>query len=160
MNRPVIRQATVKDTLAMTEIMLDAFASSYALFMPKPYIRQWLDADKAGITAHNAAGRGGLAEYDGIPVGFTVLEDDYMAELWVATHAQGLGAGKALVIWAETQALDRGFSSIHLHCYGPNTAALAFYTKMGFGKNTEFLSRHIPGGPVSVWTMSKHLRQE
>jgi GNAT superfamily N-acetyltransferase len=61
---------------------------------------------------------------------------------------RGKGAGKALVAAAERGAADRGISILIAPIFAPNTGALSFYARAGFGEHGILLSK-TPGGTIT-----------
>ena len=155
MSAPHTRPATDLDVYILEQIYLDAFEASYAHFMPEPFVRQWHDDDMAAKTVRSGLKRCGVAEILGRPVGFVMYDDNTITELWVDPAYQGKGAGRALVEWIEAQYRAIGFPTITLYCYKANEAALDFYRGLRFRKASEFPSRDVPGGPVTVYNMVK-----
>ncbi|MUM78785.1 GNAT family N-acetyltransferase [Pseudodesulfovibrio sp. F-1] len=152
---PHTRAATQDDVFAMEQIMRDAFAQSYATFMPEQYVREWYDANTASRTVRIGLSRAGVAEIMGRIVGFVMYTDNTITELWVDPAYQGQGAGRALIHWIEEAFRAMGFPTITLYCYEANGPALEFYARMRFRRASSFDSRDVPGGPVRVYTMLK-----
>lgn len=56
----------------------------------------------------------------------------YIYDLEVRPERRGQGYGRAIMAAAEEQARRLGASSIGLHVHGPNSAARALYTSLGY----------------------------
>ena len=78
------------------------------------------------------------------PVGFVHLiqNTDYyeqthahIADLAVAAAAEGQGVARALLAYAETWALARGFTTLTLSVFSQNQHARRIYEKAGFGED-------------------------
>lgn len=152
---PYTRPATPNDVFAMEQIMRDAFAQSYATFMPEQYVREWYDGNMAERTVRTGLSRAGVAEIMGRVVGFVMYTDNTVTELWVDPAYQRQGVGRALIHWIESKFRAMGFPTITLYCYEANPDALEFFGKLRFRRASSFDSRDVPGGPVKVYTMLK-----
>ncbi|ALD19920.1 GNAT family N-acetyltransferase [Hymenobacter sp. DG25A] len=95
-------------------------------------------------TLHHPAPHSGvfLAEQQGQPVGvlhLTTSTDFYqqtqahITDLAVTTAAEGQGVGRALLAFAETWALERGYHWLTLSVFAQNSRARAVYERAGFG---------------------------
>jgi ribosomal protein S18 acetylase RimI-like enzyme len=142
---PHTRAATQNDVFVMEQIMRDAFAHSYATFMPEQYVREWYDDNTAERTVRIGLSRAGVAEIMGRVVGFVIYSDNAISELWVDPHYQRQGVGRALIHWIESEFRAMGFPTITLYSYAA----------MRFRRASSFDSRDVPGGPVKVYTMLK-----
>jgi ribosomal protein S18 acetylase RimI-like enzyme len=63
---------------------------------------------------------------------WTGVDDCWLEDLYVADDARGSGLGRALVTAAVERAAARGCRRIELDVNEANTAALAFYERLGF----------------------------
>ncbi len=87
-----------------------------------------------------------IAESDGAPLGFLYLErhTDYftgqahghVSMVALAKEAEGYGAGKALMQFAEDWARDNGLPFLALNVFGLNTRARALYERLGYAPDT------------------------
>jgi ribosomal protein S18 acetylase RimI-like enzyme len=84
-----------------------------------------------------------LAELKGAPVGFVVLsppdlpvattpDDIELKRIYLLHRFQGGGLGRRLVEWSVAQARSLGKKRLLLGVKADNTAALAFYDRVGF----------------------------
>ncbi len=84
-----------------------------------------------------------LAEVKGAPVGFVVLsppdlpvavtqDDIELKRIYLLHRFQGGGLGRALLEWSAVQARMMGKKRLLLGVKADNTAALAFYERVGF----------------------------
>jgi ribosomal protein S18 acetylase RimI-like enzyme len=84
-----------------------------------------------------------LAELKGAPVGFVVLsppdlpvavtqDDIELKRIYLLHRFQGGGLGRALLEWSAAQARLMGKKRLLLGVKADNTAALAFYDRVGF----------------------------
>jgi ribosomal protein S18 acetylase RimI-like enzyme len=84
-----------------------------------------------------------LAELNGAPVGFAVLsppdlpvaaatDDIELKRIYLLHRFQGEGLGRRLLEWSVSQARSAGKKRLLLGVKADNTAALAFYDRVGF----------------------------
>lgn len=83
---------------------------------------------------------------DGRPLGFLYAHerDDFfggpayghVSEIAVAAHAEGTGAGGALMREAERWAAERGFERLTLNVFATNDRARRFYERLGYATET------------------------
>ncbi|UOQ53539.1 GNAT family N-acetyltransferase [Hymenobacter cellulosivorans] len=66
---------------------------------------------------------------------FYQQEHAHLADLVVATAAEGQGVGRALLDYAEGWARARGYSWLTLSVFAQNTHARAVYERAGFGQD-------------------------
>lgn len=66
---------------------------------------------------------------------FYQQEHAHLADLVVATAAEGRGIGRALLDYAESWARTRGYSWLTLSVFAQNTHARAVYERAGFGQD-------------------------
>lgn len=90
-----------------------------------------------------------VVELDNEPVGFIGLIDDFIGGLFVDPAAHGHGLGKALVLHAA-----RLKGALDVEVYAANTAAVAFYRRMGFA-TTLHRSHDDEGQPFEVIRMHR-----
>lgn len=68
----------------------------------------------------------------GAPVGFCLVKDDELYQLFVAAEARGSGAAAALVADAEVRLAGSGVQTAWLACAIGNECAARFYEKCGW----------------------------
>lgn len=96
-----------------------------------------------------------VAELDGVPAGclhvltkvdfFTGRRHGHISVIAVTREAEGKGAGRALMAWADQWATDRGYGHVTLHVFPANTRARALYERHGYA--------------IDMLTMRKDVRQ-
>jgi len=87
--------------------------------------------------------------------GMTLIDRDWVSDLWVLTPFRGLGAGTALLATAEAEIAGRGHVIARLRLVGSNTKAKIFYEKRGWQAQREFPHEHLP---ITMIEMEKRLR--
>ena len=97
----------------------------------------------------------------GNPLGFHLVRDDELNQLFVAATARGTGAAHALIADAEWRLSERGVEVAWLACAIGNDRAARFYEKCGWRRAGVVTSLiEIPEGtlPFDVWRYEKSLR--
>jgi ribosomal protein S18 acetylase RimI-like enzyme len=125
-----LRRATGDDLAAVVALQRAAYAKNRASLGVEPLP---LLADYAQVFSDYEVY---LAERDGVLDGALILEpraDDLL--IWSvasAPAAQGLGAGKAMLAFAEARARELGLTCIRLYTGEPLTANIAWYKRHGY----------------------------
>lgn len=96
----------------------------------------------------------------GAPVGFYMLKDDELYQLYVAAAGRGKGVAAALIADAEARLAQNGVKTAWLACAIGNDRAARFYEKSGWrrvGSMTNHLE--LASGPyeLETWRYEKHL---
>ncbi|MEO8561684.1 MAG: GNAT family N-acetyltransferase [bacterium] len=96
----------------------------------------------------------------GTPLGFCMIKDDQLYQLYVSAEARGTGVAAALVADAEARMRDAGVRVAWLACAIGNARASRFYEKCGWrlaGTVIEHLE--LPTGTLDleVWRYEKDL---
>jgi GNAT superfamily N-acetyltransferase len=98
----------------------------------------------------------------GAPIGFYVLKDDELSQLFVSPEAHGSGAAAALMADAEARLAKHGVETAWLACAIGNDRAARFYEKSGWRlASTEVNLAETSSGPfpVEVWRYEKRLKR-
>lgn len=126
----MMRPATVNDVAAIETIVQAAYSPYIERIGRKPGpmladYRQCIEA--GGVHVLDPARQ---------VQGFIILLDSddglLLDNLAVAPQAQGLGFGRRLMDFAEQQAIDAGYSAIHLYTNEAMTENIALYTRRGY----------------------------
>jgi GNAT superfamily N-acetyltransferase len=127
---PIIRQATQQDTQAVQACVIAAFEKYIERLgrPPAPLLQDFPAAIEAG--------RVWVAEVEGQLVGSLIQYETEMGFYLdtVAVHSvyQGSGVGRALLQFAEREALRRGYNSIYLCTHATMTENRQLYPKIGY----------------------------
>lgn len=85
-----------------------------------------------------ADGQAWVLEVDGCVVGALVLEETpagfLLDNIAVLPDGQGRGYGRALMEFAEAEAMRRGFSAIHLYTHALMHENIALYRRVGYAE--------------------------
>jgi ribosomal protein S18 acetylase RimI-like enzyme len=102
-----------------------------------------------------------VAGSPGEPVGFYVVKDDELYQLFVAAEARGTGVAAALMTDAEAQLAQSGVETAWLACAIGNERAARFYEKCGWRRvGTMSNEAETSEGTflLQVWRYEKDLR--
>ena len=97
----------------------------------------------------------------GAPLGFTIVKDDELYQLFVAAAARGTGVAATLIEDAEALLAQRGVAVAWLACAIGNDRAARFYEKRGWTRAGTIVNRlDTPEGEylLEVWRYEKPLR--
>jgi ribosomal protein S18 acetylase RimI-like enzyme len=95
------------------------------------------------------------------PVGFSIIKDDELYQLYVSAEARGTGVAAALVADAEARLAERGVRTAWLACAIGNERAARFYDKCGWrrvGTMINLAETSEGSFPLEVWRYEKALR--
>jgi ribosomal protein S18 acetylase RimI-like enzyme len=97
----------------------------------------------------------------GAPVGFCILKDNELYQLYVSAQVRGSGVAAALMADAEGRLAEDGFETAWLACAIGNDRAARFYDKSGWRRTeTVIYQAEVSNGtvPLEVWRYEKDLR--
>jgi GNAT superfamily N-acetyltransferase len=98
----------------------------------------------------------------GAPLGFCIVKDDELYQLFVAAAARGKGVAVALIEHAEASVAATGAAAIWLTCAIGTDRAARFYEKRGWHRAATIIDRlDTPEGvfPLEVWRYEKALAE-
>lgn len=162
MNRHVVRAAQRSELDALARVWYDAWQDAHAAIAPAELtrartlesFRERLDTALPSIRVVGAVGA---------PVGFCIVKDDELYQLFVAASARGTGAANALIDDAEARLAASGVSTAWLACAIGNERAARFYQKRGWQRAGTVVSRlDTPNGEflLDVWRYEKSLTND
>lgn len=96
----------------------------------------------------------------GAPVGFCILKDDELYQLFVSARSRGSGVAAALIADAEARLADSGVENAWLACAIGNERAARFYEKCGWhraGTMVNHLETSDGTFLLEVWRYEKSL---
>jgi GNAT superfamily N-acetyltransferase len=95
------------------------------------------------------------------PLGFSIVKEDELYQLYVAAHARGAGVAAALLTDAEARLARAGFEIAWLACAIGNGRAARFYEKSGWQRVGNMINHlETSGGAfdLEVWRYEKPLK--
>ena len=98
----------------------------------------------------------------GAPLGFHLLKDDELYQLYVSAQARGSGVAAALIADAEAGLAGRGFETAWLGCAIGNERAARFYEKCGWHRARTVVSDLETTNGIfrlEVWRYEKPLKR-
>lgn len=120
-----LRPATLADAAAMAQLHVDSRAANVPSMPPMvhdlPTTQRWMRSRLEGDSS------GWLAEQAGAAVGYAVLTDDWLDDLFLAPGHTGRGVGAALLEVVKSQRPD----GVCLWVFESNTGARRFYRRHG-----------------------------
>ena len=96
----------------------------------------------------------------GAPLGFSIVRDDELYQLFVAPQARGTGVAAALMADAETRLAQSGVETAWLACAIGNDRAARFYEKHGWrrvGTMVNLAETSNGTFPLETWRYEKSL---
>ena len=127
---PIIREATASDVDAVKACVVAAF-DIYTKRIGKPPAPMLLDFP-AEIEARHVWLAESHREVVGVLMQYETTQGFYIDTVAVYPHLQGTGIGKALLQFAEQEALRRGYDSIYLCTNAKMTENQIFYPRIGY----------------------------
>jgi GNAT superfamily N-acetyltransferase len=157
-----VRTAERAELDQLAQIWFDAWNDGHAHLVPAELVRlrtleNFRDRLELMLPVVRVAGPTGK------PVGFCVVRDDELYELFVAAHARGTGAAAALVADAEIQLAQNGIETAWLACAIGNDRAARFYEKCGWRRTGTIRNdAETASGtfPLEVWRYEKTLKPQ
>jgi len=155
----IVRDAVSSEVDALAKLWYDAWQDAHARIVPENLTRaRTLESFRERLQAMRADTRVvGLA---GAPLGFCILRDDELYQLFVAAAARGAGVAAALIGDAEERLAARGVAIAWLTCAIGNDRAARFYEKCGWyraGSIVDPLETPLGIIPLEVWRYEKAL---
>lgn len=155
----LVRHAEENEIDQLAQIWYDGWQDAHAEIVPDELKRdRTLESFGPRIKAMLADV--GVVGEVGAPVGFYMLKDDELYQLYVAAEGRGKGFAAALIAEAEARLARNGVATAWLACAIGNDRAARFYEKSGWqrvGNMTNHLE--LASGPyeLEVWRYEKPL---
>jgi GNAT superfamily N-acetyltransferase len=155
-----MRNALPVEVDALAELWHSGWQDAHAHILPPELARhRTLENFRQRMRDHLADVR--VAGEVGQPLGFSMLKDDELYQLYVSAAARGTGLATQLIADAEKCLGARGVSRAWLACAIGNDRAARFYAKQGWrhAGNT-VLDLPMPDGSVfklEVWRFEKEV---
>jgi ribosomal protein S18 acetylase RimI-like enzyme len=125
------RPAAEAELDATARLWHDAWQDAHAAHVPAALVRARTLADfrrRLGLMGDRLR----IAGPPGQPLGLCAIDGDELYQLFVAAGARGTGLGASLLADGEARLAASGIAEARLDCLDANTAAAAFYTRMGW----------------------------
>jgi ribosomal protein S18 acetylase RimI-like enzyme len=156
-----VRPAQDSELDALAHLWFDAWQDGHAAVVPVELTRRRTLADfrkrlAVLLPLVRAVGP------PGAPLGFSIVKESELYQLFVAAAARGTGVAAALLDDAETRVAAQGTETIWLTCAIGNERAARFYEKRGWLRAGAIVDRlETPEGPfeLKVWRYEKALRR-
>jgi ribosomal protein S18 acetylase RimI-like enzyme len=126
-----VRPANDAEIDQLAQLWYDGWQDAHAKILPAELARlRTLESFRARLAAALPTVRviGPLGD----PLGFCMLKDDELYQLYVGARARGSGVAAALVADAEARLAGRGVATAWLACAIGNDRAARFYEKCGW----------------------------
>jgi GNAT superfamily N-acetyltransferase len=154
-----VRAAHESEIDRLAKIWYDGWQDAHAAILPPELARHrtlesFRDRLQAALPTVRVAGP------PGGPVGFCMVRDDELYQLYVSASARGSGVATALMADAEARFLANGVRTAWLACAIGNERAAKYYEKCGWRRVGNMINQlHTPAGtyPLEVWRYEKSL---
>jgi GNAT superfamily N-acetyltransferase len=156
-----IRDAQAGEADRLAQLWYDGWCDAHLRIVPAELTRvrtpeSFRERMRAAINHVRVAGPSGA------PLGFHLLKDDELYQLYVSAAARGTGVAAALIADAEARLAGRGVQTAWLGCAIGNERAARFYEKCGWHRARTIVSDlETIGGIVrlEVWRYEKTLKR-
>jgi len=155
----VVRGADESEIDQLGQVWFDAWQDAHAAVVPLELTRlRTLESFRARMRDMLPSVR--VVGASGAPVGFCIVKDGELYQLFVAAAARGSGAAVALTADAEARLAASGVETAWLACAIGNDRAARFYEKQGWHRAGTMLNRldGVAGEQyLEVWRYEKRL---
>jgi GNAT superfamily N-acetyltransferase len=154
-----VRAADPAELDQLTQIWYDGWHDGHARLVPAELTAlRTFDSFRRRLAAALPDVR--VAGAPGAPVGFHVIKEDELYQLFVCAEARGSGVASALIADAEARLRASGVTTAWLACAIGNNRAARFYEKCGWRRVGTIVNEvETEKGPFSleVWRYEKML---
>jgi GNAT superfamily N-acetyltransferase len=155
-----VRSAEEREIDELAQLWCDGWQDAHARILPaelaqyrtQESFKQRLRAALTSVRVAGATGR---------PVGFSMIRDDELYQLYVSSGHRGSGVAALLLADAEACLAALGVKTAWLACAIGNERAARFYEKHGWHRAGNMINKlETPDGvlPLEVWRYEKNLR--
>ena len=137
-----IRNASETELDHLARLWHDTWHESHAPIVPAELTRR-RTLDNFRQRLEHALPRIRVTGPAGAPVGFSVIQDGELYQLFVSAEARGTGAAAALIADAETRLRESGIETAWLACAIGNQRAARFYEKSGWSRVGTMVNRLV-----------------
>lgn len=154
-----VRPADTTEIGHVGKLWFDAWQDAHAAILPAELVRlRTLESFRERIRAALATVR--VIGPRGAPMGFCMIKEDELYQLFVSAQARGAGVATALIGDAEAQLQESGVKTAWLACAIGNERAAKFYEKHGWHRVGNMINRlDTPEGEflLEAWRYEKAL---
>lgn len=156
-----VRVAHARDLAPLARLWWQGWRDAHLSLAPKALVaRRTLDSfiDRMALALPHIRTLGPV----GAPLGFHLIKDDELNQLYVDEAHRGEGIATLLMIDAEDRLLEAGITTPWLACPIGNARAARFCQKVGWAlARPQTIPTQIPGGwyPLKIWRYEKRLAQ-
>lgn len=154
-----VRIAQAGDLAPLARLWWQGWRDAHLTLVPKALVaRRTLDSfiDRMALALPHVRTLGPV----GAPLGFHLIKDDELNQLYVDEEYRGAGIATMLAVDAEARLLEAGVTTPWLACPIGNARAARFCQKVGWTlARTQTIPTEIPGGwyPFRIWRYEKLL---
>ncbi len=157
-----MRNAETSEIDLLAQLWHDGWQDAHAEILPAELKRiRTLESFKERLEGLLAAVR--VVGQIGEPLGFCIIKDDELYQLYVSAAARGKGVANALIDDAESRFAEKGVETAWLACAIGNDRAARFYEKSGWNRVGNMINElETPDGifELEVWRYEKVLKSE
>jgi ribosomal protein S18 acetylase RimI-like enzyme len=154
-----VRPAEEAELDHLARVWFDGWQDAHALIVPEGLKRlRTLESFRKRLAAALPNIR--VAGPRGPPVGFSLVKDDELYQLFVSAAARGSGIAAALIDDAEARLAANGVKTAWLACAIGNDRAARFYEKRGWRRAGTMMNQaetEAGAFPLEVWRYEKSL---
>lgn len=153
------RRADATEIDALARLWHDGWQDAHAAILPLELARHRTLASFARRLADGLPAVRTLGAI-GQPLGFAMIQDDEMYQLYVSAAARGTGSAALLLADAEIRLADTGVTRAWLACAIGNERAARFYARQGWARMGNMINRlDTPDGvfDLEVWRYEKNV---
>lgn len=154
-----VRTASVTEALALAQLWFDGWQDAHAAILPAELARLRTRESFEERLLHAMADVRVIGP-EGAPLGFCMLKEDELYQLFVSAQARGTGVAAALMADGEARLAAKGVDVAWLACAIGNHRAERFYEKHGW-QNTGRVRTEVEttNGPfdLEVWRFEKRM---
>jgi len=155
----IVRPAEPGEVEHLARVWFDGWQDAHLEILPAE-LRRFRTLESFIERLHAALQNVRVAGPVGEPVGFSIVKDDELYQLYVSATVRGTGVAAALIADAEARLAQSGVPTAWLACAIGNQRAARFYEKHGWRRAGTMVSQlETPDGlfPLEVWRYEKLL---
>lgn len=154
-----VRNASSAEIAALAQLWFEGWQDAHAAILPVELARlRTRESFEERLTRDLADVR--VVGQVGAPLGFCMVKNDELYQLFVSAGARGMGVAAALLADGEARLAANGVEVAWLSCAIGNDRAARFYAKNGWQNKGPFLTRvETTDGPfdLETWRFEKRV---